>query len=51
MFMNLKFVFYFQENAEQRKKQFERMLSEHAELVEEIGRATAPDAASDDRDH
>lgn len=41
----------FQENAEQRKKQFERMLSEHAELVEEIGRATAPDAASDDRDH
>nr|XP_011444655.2 uncharacterized protein LOC105340345 isoform X5 [Crassostrea gigas] len=39
------------ENAEKRKKQFEQMLDEHAEIVQEIGRAGSRESLEDQRDH
>ncbi|XP_062602812.1 uncharacterized protein LOC134264537 isoform X3 [Saccostrea cucullata] len=39
------------ENAEKRKKQFEQMLDEHAEIVQEIGKAGSREDLEDQRDH
>ncbi|XP_022330980.1 uncharacterized protein LOC111129131 isoform X3 [Crassostrea virginica] len=40
------------ENAEKRRKQFEQMLDEHAEIVQEIGRAGSREGLQEDqRDH
>lgn len=40
------------EDAEQRKKKLEKMLDEHAEIVQEIGRSSSRDnLVEDNRDH
>lgn len=42
----------FQEDAEHRKKELEKMLDEHQEIVQEIGRSSSRDnLAEDNRDH
>ncbi|XP_061164972.1 uncharacterized protein LOC133173920 isoform X1 [Saccostrea echinata] len=49
--MSQAYIETIKENAEKRKKQFEQMLDEHAEIVQEIGKAGSREDLEDQRDH
>ena len=50
--MSQAYIDTIKEDAEHRKKQLEKMLDEHAEIVQEIGRSSSRDnLAEDNRDH
>lgn len=49
--MSQAYIDTIKEDAEHRKKQLEKMLDEHAEIVQEIGRSSSRDNLSENRDH